>query len=108
MRPNPFPIAVLVLLMRGMEIHPVQPADREREDDLDEAVRAVGDVPEGHLAAADEAHGDGGASGWRCEEAGDGSCGRTGLGDVVVAIVATQGIGGLDARLWIIIITGLL
>ena len=33
---NPFPIAVFVLLVRGVQIYAVEPADGERHDDLDE------------------------------------------------------------------------
>lgn len=41
---NPFPICVLVLLVRGAEINAVQSTDCEREDQLDEPEDAVRDV----------------------------------------------------------------
>jgi hypothetical protein len=38
---NPFSIAVLVLLVRAIQIHAIESADGEREDDLDEAEDGV-------------------------------------------------------------------
>jgi hypothetical protein len=55
-RTYPFPIAVFVLFVRGVEVHSVEAADCEREDHLDEAEDGEGDVCHGHLAAADESH----------------------------------------------------
>jgi hypothetical protein len=53
---NPFPIAVLVFLVRAIQIHAIQSADSEREDDLDESEDGVQDVGEGHFGAVEDAH----------------------------------------------------
>lgn len=55
-RTYPFPIAVFVLFVRGVEVHSVEAADCECEDHLDEAEDGEGDLCHGHLAAADESH----------------------------------------------------
>ena len=53
---NPFPIAVFVLLVRGGEVHAVETAHRQREDELDEAEDGVCDVRGRHSEVAQEAH----------------------------------------------------
>jgi hypothetical protein len=53
---NPFPITVLVLLIRFMQVHAIETADRESHDDLDEAEDGVRDVGEGHFGAVEETH----------------------------------------------------
>lgn len=53
---DPFPITVLVLLIRLMQIHAIETADSEREDDLYEAEDGVRDVGESHFGALKDTH----------------------------------------------------
>jgi hypothetical protein len=54
----PFSIAVCVHLVRFVEIHAIETADGEREDDLNRTEDRVGNVAHGHFAAFNGAHGD--------------------------------------------------
>jgi hypothetical protein len=45
-----------MLLIRSMQINTIEAADRECEDELDEAEDGVRDVGEGHFEAFEEAH----------------------------------------------------
>lgn len=47
-----------MLPVRGVQIHAIETADCEREDELEEAEDGVGDVGEGHFEAFEETHGD--------------------------------------------------
>jgi hypothetical protein len=45
-----------VLFIRFVQIHAIETADREREDDLDDAEDGVRDVREGHFDAVKDTH----------------------------------------------------
>ena len=51
-RAYPFSIAVFVLAVCLVQIHAVETADCEGEDELDEAEDGMRDVPEGQFAAS--------------------------------------------------------
>jgi hypothetical protein len=53
---NPFPIRVLVFLVRFIQVYAVEAADSESHDDLYEAEDGVQDVGEGHFGAVEDAH----------------------------------------------------
>jgi len=53
---NPFPITILMLLIRSVQIDAIEAADGEREHELDEAEDGVRDVGEGHFEAFEESH----------------------------------------------------
>jgi len=53
---GPFPISILMLLVGFIQIHAIEPTNRQREDDLYESEDRVGDVRQSHFAAAEETH----------------------------------------------------
>lgn len=55
-REYPFPIRVLVRLVRMVQVDAIQTADSEREDELEEAEDGVCDPGEGHFEAFDDSH----------------------------------------------------
>ena len=52
----PFPIAVLVLFIRLVEIDAIQSADCQRQDELNESEDRVRDVANAHFDAVEDAH----------------------------------------------------
>ena len=52
----PFSIAVFMFSIRFVQIHAIETADSESEDELYEAVDRMGDVPKGHFTTSKNTH----------------------------------------------------